>query len=107
MGYCNNPIDTTVPKCSNPEKKKRYILTGHENILGDDDCIEFNSLNETRNFILGRVEQELDDDDNKKIRTFKIHDLANQFDCEINIKMDNGINKQIERRKIKWKQKEI
>ena len=62
---------------------KKIILTGHENILGDDDYIEFNSLKETRNFILDRVEQELDDDYNKKIRTFKTHDLANQFDCEI------------------------
>ena len=47
MGYCNNPIDTTIPKCSNPEKKncKNLADTTHKLLEKDDTENEYPMCN--------------------------------------------------------------
>ena len=47
MGYCNNPIDTTIPKCSNPEKKncKNLADRTHKLIEKDDTEKEYPMCN--------------------------------------------------------------
>ena len=40
MGYCNNPIDTTIPKCNNPEKPNCNNLGQRMHILIESDDTE-------------------------------------------------------------------
>lgn len=40
MGYCNNPIDTTIPKCNNPEKKDCKNLGDRTHRLIEEDNSE-------------------------------------------------------------------
>ena len=37
MGYCNNPIDTTVPKCSNPEKDCNNLADRTHRLIEKDE----------------------------------------------------------------------
>ena len=40
MGYCNNPIDTTIPKCNNPEKSDCENLADRTHRLIEKDNSE-------------------------------------------------------------------